>query len=167
MTRPVLAVALACLTLGGCFAPGPNATEAGGGRPVVSVGFAPEASPGQVLTATIRVRNPGPGDMSRVVVAFALVGPGTGQSTLPAPIVGPALRKKLSAVVNVHPEPRASSRDRVVYVFDGLAQGASTIFHFDLRVPTEAGVAANSVTVYDGDDPERAGGDRLETTVRR
>lgn len=153
--------------LPGCFGPDPNVTETGKGRPIVSVGFAAQSAAGSVSTATVRVRNPGPGDMARIVVAFAYVGPAAGGEELPTPIVGPALRRKLSAVVKVHPEPRARSRDRVVYVFDGLAEGESAILHFDLRVPDEPGIAANSVTVYDGDDPERAAGGRLETLVRR
>lgn len=167
MNARLCAAVCALLVSGACFGGQANVTEDGKGRPVVAVDFVAEAAAGSVRTATVRVDNPGPADMASIVVSFAFVGPGSGQSELPTPIVAPAVRRGLSAVVGVTPRPRATSRDRVVYVFDGLAEGETTELRFDLRLPETTGIAANSITVYDGEDPNRAAGARLETRVEK
>lgn len=165
MKGVVVAVGVAAVALTACFGSDPNVTESGLGRPRVDVTFPDVAQPGSVRTATIGVTNPGPGDMSRVVISFPLIGaPG---ADLPTPIILPGVRGEADAVVDIDPEPRAVSDDAVTYVFGALAEGNSMTIKFDLRLPKDPGVAANAVIVSDGQDPERAKGERLATVVKR
>lgn len=166
--RPsVAALVLVVVTsiLPGCFGPDPNLTETGRGRPQVAVEFAARSPAGSEQTAVVTIANPGPGEMQKVVVAFAFVGPARASADLPNPIVAPGGRRRNESVVAIRPAPRAVSPDGVVYVFGGLAAGEEMTIEFDLVVPAQPGEAANSVTVYAGEEPERAGGARLETTV--
>lgn len=163
--RRLVAAALLPFLLTGCFGPDPNVTETGKGKPVLAVDFPETVSRGATATATLTVDNPGPGDMASVVVAFASVGVAGASGPLPADLVPIATRSENPAVVSVTPEPRDVSDDGVVYVFDGLDEGETMDVSFEIRVPEEPGPAANSVSVYAGEDASRIRGLRLETTV--
>jgi hypothetical protein len=164
--RRLVAALASSLVLAGCFGPDPNLTETGRGKPVLSVEFPETVAPGAVETATLSVENPGPGDMSSVVVAFASVGVAGASGPLPAELVPITTTSENPAVPGVTPSPRSVSDDGVVYVFDGLEEGATMEIAFRIRVPTEPGPAANSLSVYAGDEADRIRGLRLETTVR-
>jgi hypothetical protein len=155
-----LAVALAT---GACFRTSPDVTQGGQSLPVPSVRFPATAPAGSAQTAELMIENPGPGDIQALFVAFSRVGQAGGQE-LPPPIVDVVPRGQRSAVIDVEPEPEAVG-DGVRFRFGPLEEGSSTTIRFELRVPEETGVAANSVQVYDGADPERSRGVLLETEV--
>lgn len=163
--RRLLAAGLVLATLGACFGPDPNVTETGKGKPVLSVDFPGTVPRGTVETATITVENPGPGDMGSVVVAFASVGVAGASGPLPAELVPITTTPDNPVVAGISPEPRDVSDDGVVYVFDGLEEGGSVQISFDIRVPETLGPAANSISVYAGEDAGRIRGLRLETVV--
>ena len=157
------ALALAALvSLCSCFGGG-ELSDSGRGLPDVTVQFPDRARPGTVQRARLEVGNPGPGDIDSVVVAFARVG-APAVDGLPNPIVDPGRGPDSGTVVEVAPSPEGSSKD-VLYRFGPLPEDETTGITFDLRVPRTAGLAANSVTVYDAADPSRARGVRLATTV--
>jgi hypothetical protein len=131
----------------------------------VSVTFPETTAPGSVHGAEVTIENPGPGDMSSVIVTFARVGPASGGEPLPFPIVDPGADRENPAIVSIEPEPGGISPDAVVFRFGPLPEGETMTVVFSLKVPAEVGPAANSVTVYAGEDPSRARGDRLETQV--
>ena len=160
----LVAAAVALTVLAGCFGPDPNLTDTGKGKPRLAVEFPETVTHGSTATATLTVDNPGPGDMASVVVAFATVGVAAASGPLPVELV-PVARSKSSPVVSVTPEPSDVSDDGVVYVFGGLAEGESIEIAFEIRVPDEPGPAANSVSVYAGEDASRIAGVRLDTTV--
>lgn len=128
------------------------------GRPVLSVDFPAVSEPGSVETATFTITNPGPGRMNSVFLAFARVG-------IDVPIVEAGAQHENPYIVAIDPEPDAVSIDGVVFRFPGLDEGRSMTVSFDLKIPTERGIAANSVTAYPGEDLERAKGVRLQTQV--
>lgn len=165
MARLVAAVCALAL-LSGCFGPDPDVTESGKGKPVIAVEFPESVSRGATETATLTVENPGPGDIGSLVVAFASVGVAGASGPLPAELVPLAASSDNPAVASVTPEPRDVSDDGVVYVFEGLEEGASIEISFRLRVPETPGPAANSVSVYAGEDAARIRGLRLSTVVR-
>jgi hypothetical protein len=189
MFRVLTAVVAAALVAGACTGEDPNLTEAGKGRPILSVAFPERTQPNSVHDAVLTVENPGPGDMRTVVVAFAPIGPSAGQTEFPVAIVGFG-PQGTDAVTGVRPEPTGVSEHGVVYTFgprcpDGggypddcggaaesdvlprLAEGETLTLTFSLRVPNQAGPAANSVQVYDGAEIDRARGVRMETLVGR
>lgn len=161
MIQRVSAGVAVLLLLGGCFVPDPGLTDSGKGRPRLTLDFPENAAPGSVATAEIVVSNPGPEDMGSVVVAFSRLG----DPELPPPLVEVASRDGSNAVRAVEPEPVAVSSDQIVYRFAGLDEGAEMTITFEIEVPTQPGSAGNAVLVYDGGDPERARGVRLETEV--
>lgn len=162
-----LAAAAAVLALApACFGPDPNLTDSGKAKPLLTVEFPEAVSRGALETATLTVENPGPGDMSSVVVAFASVGVAAASGPLPHELVPITTTSENPAVESVTPEPRSVSDDGVIYVFDGLEEGATMEISFRIRVPLEPGPAANSVSVYAGDEADRIRGVRLETVVR-
>ena len=57
------------------------------------------------------------------------------------------------------------SIDGVVFRFVGLDESETMTVSFDLKIPTERGIAANSVTAFPGEDPQQAKGVRLQTEV--
>jgi hypothetical protein len=128
------------------------------GRPVVDVDFPAVSEPGSTHTATFTITNPGPGRMRSVFLAFARVG-------TDLPIVEAGAQHENPYIVAIDPEPDAVSLDGVVFRFAGLDAGETMTVSFDLTVPTERGLAANSVTAYPGEDPQRAKGVRLQTQV--
>lgn len=153
------------LLLAACAAGDQGLSPSGEGLPRVSITFPGVAEPGSVQEAVLNVLNPGPGDLERISVTFVRVGPSAPGEPLPQPIVDAVAGRGNSAVVSVEPEPRSVSDDGVVYVFDGIPEGGSLRITFRLRVPVREGIAANSVTVSDATDLERAAGVRLETLV--
>lgn len=163
--RRVLAAAFVLGLLAGCAGPDPNLTESGKGKPALSVEFPESVTRGSVETATFTVENPGPGDMGSVVIAFATVGVAGASGPLPAELVPLTTSSENPRVASVSPKPRDVSDDGVLYVFDGLEEGASMDVSFEIRVPDEAGPAANSVSVYAGEDAARISGLLLRTVV--
>jgi hypothetical protein len=163
--RRVLISLLVAIIGGGCYGPDPDTSAAGRGLPELAVEFPDSSDAGSTQTAVLTITNPGPEDMSQIVVAFLRVGPGGDSPELPTPIVDGAARHKNPAVVSIDPEPNAVSLPAVEFTFDGLPAGESRDISFRLKIPELTGPAANSVTVYEGTDPQRAGGIRLETTV--
>lgn len=150
----------------GCFQGGDeDLTSEGKGKPTVTIDFPSSVEPGSTQTASLEVTNPGPGDMPSVVVAFAFVGPVATEGELPPAIVTVGTKGENPSIKGVDPPPGGVSPDGVVYVFEGLEAGAAMRITFEIVVPEEPGSAANSVTVYDGADPSRAAGARLQTTV--
>lgn len=174
----------------GCRGEDPNLTDSGKGKPQVAVTFPAETTSGSQHDAQLTIANPGPGDMNSVVVAFASVGPRSGQREMPIPIVAFGKSKENPSVVSIDPGPTAISPDAVLFTFgpvcpDGgtfpddcegvsrdealprIPAGETITITFTLKVPVLSGVAANSVQVYDGGEVDRAGGARLETVVGR
>jgi hypothetical protein len=135
------------------------------GRPEVSVEFPATSEPGSVQTATFTIRNPGPNEMQSIFLSFARVGPAEGGGQLPLPIVDAGAQHENLAIVSISPEPDATSIEGVVFRFGGLAVGETMTVTFELMVPDTIGPAANSVTAYPGEEPERAKGVRLDTQV--
>ena len=148
-----------------CYGTGnSNLTQAGNGKPQMSLEFPAEVPPGTTQDLRIEVTNPGPGAMDSVFVAFTAVGvPGSGVGV---PIVSPVRGHMNPAVDGIEPDAAGISDDGVVYRFQGLAEGESTTITFFLVMPDTPGPASNSVQVYDGSEPDRAVGMRLATTVQ-
>ncbi len=161
MKKLVVAAIAVGLPLLACTGPDPNLTESGTGKPEVTAEFPEEAAAGDVVTASIRVTNPGPEDMASLVVSFARVG----DPSLPYPIVEPLPNRARAGIRDIRPEPTGESPPDATYTFGPLAEGDSTTIEFDLVIPDRDGLVGNSVQVYDGAEPERARGVRLETEV--
>jgi hypothetical protein len=164
--RSLAAALVLVLALSACYRDASNLSASGEGLPQVAVEFPETSAPGSVHTAALEIVNPGPGDIERLAVSFALVGAPAAQG-LPVTLVGAAGGGRRDTVLGVSPRPMSVSPDGVVYRFEGLAEGESVTIEFELRVPDTPGVAANSVIVSDDSDPSRARGARLETTVEQ
>ena len=134
--------------------------------PVLDADMPATAEAGEVVTAALTVENPGPEDMSNVVVAFATVGVAAASGPIPSELVPVTTTADNPVIESVQPAPVDVSPDGVVYVFEGLGADEQTTISFDIRVPEQAGPAANSVSVYAGDDTERISGLLLQTVVR-
>ena len=160
MRRLVTLAALA-MVLGSCVGPDPSLTEGGKSKPELSLEFPSSAAPGTVETAELTITNPGPGAMDSIVVAFSRLG----DPDLPAPVVDVAPPNGRGAVRDITPEPNGPSPEGIIFTFEGLGVGESRTITFDLTVPQDTGPAGNAILVYDGQDPERARGVRLETEV--
>lgn len=159
-TRVILV--LCAVLLGGCFRDDPNLTESGLSKPELTLSFPETTTPGATETAELTITNPGPGDMESLVVAFSRLG----DPRLPPPIVDASPRRsRAGAVQDVVPAPRAVSPDGIIYTFDGLGEAERVVVRFMLRMPTTNGVVGNAILVYEGQDPNRARGVRLETEV--
>jgi hypothetical protein len=166
--RKLAAAAATALLLSSCLGPDPNLTESGQGKPEITVEFPAEVPAGSTQEATFTVTNPGPGAINVLAIAFARLG----DPKLPQPIVDVAPRGQ-RAVLEIDPEPRAVSRDGVVYAFGTaggeaepiLRVGESLEITFRLSMPVTPGPAGNSVQAYDGSEVERARGVRLETEI--
>ena len=161
MRKSALAI-IAASILTACTGPDPNLTESGMGKPVVTADFPDTAEPGDVVTATIKVENPGPGDLQPIVVAFTRVG----DPSLPLPIVEPRRGLKQAGIEEIRPEPEGASPAESTFTFDGIAEGDSATIEFDLRIPPDAhGILGNVIQVYDGVDIDRARGARIQVEV--
>jgi hypothetical protein len=157
----VVGLAIACVS---CFTSEANLTESGKGKPDISVTFPHDSPPASVQTATVRVGNPGPGRMQSLIVAFSRVGK-AGEKLLPDPLVDVGTNARTAGVVRVDPKPRGVSPDGIVYRFAGVDVGSTRTVHFSIRVPTQPGIAANSVQAYAGEEPDRIRGALLMTDV--
>ncbi|MFP5297973.1 MAG: hypothetical protein ACLGHL_03170 [Actinomycetota bacterium] len=190
MRRAAFAALAVVLAVTACAGEDPNVTDSGKGKPVVTVEFPSETAPGTQHEAVLKIHNPGPGEMRSLVVAFAAVGPLSGQREIPTSIVAFGIDGENPSVLATNPEASAVSEDGVLFTFGPLcpgggsfpgdcqdvsrdeaeprlAEGDTITITFTLKVPVVSGVAANSVQVYDGSEPARAGGARLETLVGR
>jgi len=165
--RATATVAVLLLLFAGCFGGGENLTDSGKGKPTITADFPATVEAGSTNTLEVEVENPGPGDIPTLVIAFSLVGPSSGQSELPTPLVRLGADGESDAIVDIEPSPRATSQDGVVFTFEGLPEGESASYSFQVKAPVAPGVAANSVQVYDGQEIDRAAGVRVETTVER
>jgi hypothetical protein len=161
--RLVLSLLSAVALTSACYAGGTDVNASGRGRPQVSIEFPARSEPGSTQTAVLEVFNPGPEPIGVLSVSFSLVG--VGGRELPQPIVSIGAEGDNPAVVGVRPPPVETARGGVVYHFGALDEGDSATIEFDLRVPKELGVAANAVVASDGQQPERARGVLLKTTV--
>ena len=160
--RKRAALAAATLLLVSCYGPDPNLTDKGLGKPEVTLSFPEATTSGSTETASLTISNPGPGDMDSLVVAFSRLG----DPKLPPPLVDVTSRNDENGVVeNVTPEPRGVSPDGIIYTFAGLDEGEQVVIEFELHIPVLTGPAGNAILVYEGSDPERAKGVRLETEV--
>jgi hypothetical protein len=139
--------------------------ESEAGRPEIAVEFPEVSEPGSIQTATFTITNPSDEPMASTFMAFTRVGPAAGGEPLPLPIVDPGAKHENPAIVSIDPEPDASSIDAVVFRFPGLDPGEAMTVVFELRVPEQPGPAANSVSAYPGEHPDRAKGVRLGTEV--
>ena len=159
-------VVAVCLMLvgGGCVGRDPNVTETGKSKPLVAIRFPAEVEAGSSQVLEIDVENPGPVDMDGIVVAFSFVGP-VASGELPLPVIPVGSGGENPAIESVEPEPQAVSQDGVVFVFDALPEGETITIAFTVKIGDARGVASNAVTVYAGDDVERASGGRLQTKV--
>lgn len=155
--RTYLLVVPLLLVATGCFAD-TNVTDSGKGLPEVTVEFPATAKAGETVTATFRIANPGPGDIAGLSVSWARVGNDF-------PIVDLGARRENDAVAGIDPNPLAVDASGVVYRFGGLKEGESVTISFDLVIPSQQGVVANSVVVSAVEDGERLQGLRLETTI--
>lgn len=105
MTSRAFLAGCALLLLVGCAGPDPNLTDTGAGKPKLTVDFPQSAAPGDVVTASVEVTNPGPRDMDSIVVSFVRVG----DPSLPEPIVEPRKGRVQSGIEDIRPEPRGQS----------------------------------------------------------
>ena len=151
---PIIVVLSACFGGGGS-----PITGSGKGFPELKIEFPPVVEAGSTETATINVTNPGPEELPSLLITFALVGTETPLVTIGSDGSNPS-------IAGVEPEPVGVSDDGVIYRFGGLEEGESVELAFDIVIPDVRGPVANSVTVTDGNDVERARGVRLETVVR-
>jgi hypothetical protein len=159
----VVTVIVVALGLTSCTpGPDPNLTESGAGRPRVSAEFPETARAGDVVTASLEISNPGPGNIDTIVVSFVRVG----DPSLPLPIVEPRRGRVQSGIEAIRPEPEGQSPADATYTFPGLPEGGTVTIEFDLRIPDTSGRVGNSVQVYDGAQVDRAAGVRLETEIR-
>jgi hypothetical protein len=163
--RARLGSALAAVLLAACVGSGGGLSSSGLGLPEVKVDFPVTSAPGSQHVAKLHVKNPGPGDIGSVVVAFSRTGPSPGATALPSPIVDVGFGQSNPDIVAIHPTPAAVSPDAVVYRFRGLKVDGSMTIRFALKVPRTSGVVANAVIVYDGQHPDRGRGVRLQTVV--
>ena len=165
MRRRRAAAAVVVALLGAaCWSEGADLTDSGKGKPSVTVDFPETVPDGSTRTATLEVRNPGPGDMDSLFVSFSLVGVG-GTEAVPAPLVAAGAGRRSPSIVAVDPRPASVASGGTIYRFGGLPEGESATLRFRRRAPREPGVAANSVTAYAGEEPDRARGVLLETRV--
>ena len=162
MTRLTCLVAAVALVSTGCYqGADPDITDTGKGRPDVTATAPETAEPGATVEAVLTVSNPGPGDMTSIVVAFSRIG----DPSLPTPIVEVGRGGSSEGIAGVTPEPDVISEDGVRFRFGGLAEGESLDITFELVMPKLTGDVGNAITVYDGNEPERARGVRLAISL--
>jgi hypothetical protein len=157
----LLALASFALILGSCYGPDASLTESGESKPELALQFPSTTAPGATEVAELTITNPGPQPMDSLVVAFSRLG----DPTLPAPVVDVAPPNGEGVVREITPNPKGTSPDGIIYTFEGLDADGTVTISFTLVMPTENGPAGNAILVYDGQDPERARGVRLETEV--
>ncbi|MDQ3878058.1 MAG: hypothetical protein M3290_06880 [Actinomycetota bacterium] len=159
--RSVVALCLA-LVCSSCYVgDNPNLTSTGKGKPQVTFDFPDHVDAGEQAKLVLDISNPGPGDIPHVFVGFALLGDPTGVN----PLIPIGAKHKNPAVVSIDPKPEAVSSDADIYRFGPLREGRSTTITFVIDIPDLTGRFENSVQVYDGNEPDRSVGVRLETMV--
>ncbi|MGH2821154.1 MAG: hypothetical protein ACRDJ5_10930 [Actinomycetota bacterium] len=154
----------ASLVTAGCYRDTSDLTESGLGRPSVSVSFPSVVEGGSVHTATVRIDNPGPGDIPTIVISFSLLG--SPREGIEDALIVAGRGARSPSIAGVEPEPVAASEGGTIYRFGRLDEGESLAVRFEVEVPAVRGKAANAVLVYDGSATNRARGTRLETTIR-
>ena len=159
--RRLAALASLVLILGSCYGPDASLTESGKSKPELELQFPSTTTPGATEVAELTITNPGPQVMDSLVVAFSRLG----DPDLPAPVVDVAPPNGEGAVREVSPKPKGISPEGIIFTFDGLDADGSMTISVTLVMPAETGPAGNAILVYDGQDPERARGVRLETEV--
>lgn len=161
MTKGLFVALAATFAFTACFGDTQSLSESGKGLPELSMEFPEDTTAGSTETAELTISNPGPGEMDSLVVAFSRLG----SPSLPMPIVDVTARNREGAVKDVTPEPTAVSADGITYTFDGIGVDESVTIEFEVVIPQTEGSAGNAVLVYEGQDPNRARGVRLETEV--
>jgi hypothetical protein len=157
-------LAVLVFSLSACFPSDANLTQGGKGLPELTAELPPSIETSAMESLTLTISNPGPGDMTSLIVSFSRVGAG-GQEELPEPLIDVGVQRKSESIVSIEPEPDSISLDATIYRFDPLAEGESITIVFEIRAPAARGEYANAVVVYDGQDVERARGVRIDTTV--
>jgi len=163
-------LALACLAA--CFGPDPNLTEGGLGKPFMTVDFPTEAEAGSTEELLIEIDNPGPGDMSSFTVAFANVAVGGTEGNV-LPLVRPAPppeqlgddQQVSSSISSIEPEPLTVGEGGLVFRFGPLPEEESTTVSFEVAVPEEAQLYANSVQAYDSQVLDRIDAVKVQVEV--
>lgn len=159
--RRLVALGSLVLILGSCYGPDASLTESGKSKPELELQFPSTTTAGATEIAELTITNPGPQEMNSLVVAFSRLG----DPELPTAVVDVAPPNGEGAVREVTPKPKGTSPEGIIYTFGGLDEDDSVTISFTLVMPTENGPAGNAILVYDGQDPERARGVRLETEV--
>lgn len=156
-----MVVSILCVA---CFPPDTELTDAGRGLPDLTAEIEPVLEPGSTTQLSVIITNPGPGDMTSVIVSFSRVG-ASAQEELPQPLVDVGVQKESDSIIGSDPEPESISLDAMTYKFAGLREGESVTIVFELKVPKQQGAYANALVAYDGVDVERARGIRINATV--
>jgi hypothetical protein len=164
VSRSFASLLCAAILLGACFPRDQNLTESGKGKPVVTADVPATVAPGSTTELAVEVANPGPGDIDAVLVAFVVVGIG-GQQGNAVPLVPPGRNDDSPSVGTVEPRPEGVGEGGTIYRFGPLDTGESRTFRFEIIVPDAPGTYANSLQVYDGADPQRIDGLRLQIEV--
>jgi hypothetical protein len=133
-------------------------TDSGKGIPQVAVDLPARVEAGSVQDAEVSVTNPGPGDMTSVVISFTRVG-------TDFPIVDTGSAGASRSILSVDPKPLSVNPAQLVYTFGPLPEGETRTFAFEVRIPQHEGTAANAVTAYDGRETDRVKGIRMYTSV--
>lgn len=168
----IIAAGLALVALSACFGPDPSLTESGLAKPIVTLEFPSEVEAGSTAELTVEVDNPGPGDMNSFSVAFAAVAVGgqrgNARSLLtpaPAPNRLGAEQAISSSLTSIDPEPVTVGEGGLVFRFGPLAEEEAVSVSFEVAVPEDAGLYANSVQAYDSQILDRIDAVKLETEV--
>jgi hypothetical protein len=164
--KSVFSLALVALLFSVGCAGDEELTESGKGFPEPSIEFPAVSPPGSVQKAVLTVKNPGPGNIDALLVTFVLAAPASPGANFPVPLLNGGPKGKDPNVVSISPKPVGVDETGINYRFGPLPEGGETTITFEIRVPDEAGPAANSVTVSDGAEIERARGVRLQTDVQ-
>ena len=171
MFRAVLAgLALACLAA--CFGPDPNLTEDGLGKPFLTVDFPIEAEAGSTEELLVEIDNPGPGDMSSFTVAFANVAVGGTEGSV-QPLVRPAPppeqigddQQVSPSISSIEPEPLTVGEGGLVFRFGPLPEEESASVSFEVVVPEESELYANSLQVFDSQVLDRIDAVKVQVEV--
>jgi hypothetical protein len=157
----LLAFSIALLSTACYGGDNPNLASSGKGKPQLTIDFPDHLDPGQQASLVLNVSNPGPGDIGHVFVSFSLLGDPTAIN----PLVPIGAHHNNPAILSVDPKPGAVSSDGDIYRFSPLSEGKSTTITFVIQAPDGTGRWQNSIQVYDGNEPDRSVGVRLETTV--
>jgi len=163
-------LALACLAA--CLGPDPNLTDDGLGKPILIVDFPTEAEAGSTEGLLIEIDNPGPGDMSSITIAFANVAVGGTDGSV-QPLLRPAPppeqlgddQQVSPSISSIEPEPLTVGEGGLVFRFGPLSEGESASVSFEVVVPEESQLYANSVQAFDSQVLDRIDAVKLQVEV--